>query len=161
MIRAPFFAGAATLPVVLGSATAARAASWAVDVSRSKLGFSGQQTGAPFTGRFKTWTASIDFDPARPEAAHVVATVDVATATTGDPQKDEAMPSADWFDASDFAKARSRIYYEPEAARRPGERARVDALASLVETGGCRRAVLLRHFGETPPEQLEAHIRGG
>ena len=28
---------------------------------------------------------------------------------------------------------------------------RLDALASLVETPGCRRAVLLRHFGEDPP----------
>jgi ATP-dependent DNA helicase RecQ len=26
-------------------------------------------------------------------------------------------------------------------------------LATLVETPGCRRAVLLRHFGETPPER--------
>ena len=38
--------------------------------------------------------------------------------------------------------------------RRAGERARLDALAALVETAGCRRAVLLRHFGEDPPETL-------
>ena len=76
-----------------------------MDPAKSRLGFTGQQTGAPFTGRFKTWSAAIAFDPARPEAAHVSATVDVASATTDDPQKDEAMPSADWFDASDFAKA--------------------------------------------------------
>ena len=31
------------------------------------------------------------------------------------------------------------------------ERTRLDALAGLVETPGCRRAVLLRHFGEDPP----------
>jgi ATP-dependent DNA helicase RecQ len=34
-----------------------------------------------------------------------------------------------------------------------GERARLDALARLVDTPGCRRAVLLRHFGEAPPER--------
>jgi polyisoprenoid-binding protein YceI len=89
----------------LGSITAAQAAGWVVDPAKSRLGFTGQQTGAPFAGRFKTWSASIDFDPAKPETAHVVAVVDVISATTDDPQKDEAMPSADWFDASSFAKA--------------------------------------------------------
>jgi ATP-dependent DNA helicase RecQ len=54
--------------------------------------------------------------------------------------------------AEDFAKARQRLG-EVEPGRLPGERARLDALARLVETPGCRRAVLLRHFGEDPPEQ--------
>ena len=53
--------------------------------------------------------------------------------------------------AGDFAQARQRLS-DVEEARRGGERARLDALASLVETPGCRRAVLLRHFGEDPPE---------
>jgi ATP-dependent DNA helicase RecQ len=53
--------------------------------------------------------------------------------------------------ASDFAQARHRLG-EIEEARRAGERERLDALALLVETPGCRRAVLLRHFGEDPPE---------
>ncbi|SNS57865.1 ATP-dependent DNA helicase RecQ [Sphingomonas laterariae] len=53
--------------------------------------------------------------------------------------------------AEDFARARRRIESEVEEARRPGERQRLNALAGLVETAGCRRAVLLAHFGETPP----------
>ena len=52
--------------------------------------------------------------------------------------------------AGDFAQARQRLS-EVEEARLAGERARLDALATLVETPGCRRAVLLRHFGEDPP----------
>ena len=52
--------------------------------------------------------------------------------------------------AEDFARARQRIA-ELEPARQAGERARIAALGALVETGGCRRAVLLRHFGEDPP----------
>ncbi len=52
--------------------------------------------------------------------------------------------------AGDFATARQRVG-EVEPARRPTERARLDALAGLVETAECRRAVLLRHFGEDPP----------
>ncbi len=54
--------------------------------------------------------------------------------------------------ADDFARARQRLS-EVEPARQPGERTRLDALAVLVETGGCRRALLLRHFGEDPPER--------
>ncbi|MFN6934057.1 MAG: DNA helicase RecQ [Tsuneonella sp.] len=53
--------------------------------------------------------------------------------------------------ADDFARARQRLSEIPED-RRAGERTRLDALAGLVETAECRRAVLLRHFGEDPPE---------
>lgn len=53
--------------------------------------------------------------------------------------------------AEDFARARQRIS-EVEQARQQGERTRISALGALVETGGCRRAVLLRHFGEDPPQ---------
>jgi ATP-dependent DNA helicase RecQ len=52
--------------------------------------------------------------------------------------------------AEDFIRARQRVA-EVEPARQQGERARIAALGALVETGGCRRAVLLRHFGEDPP----------
>lgn len=52
--------------------------------------------------------------------------------------------------ADDFVRARQRLG-EVEEHRREGERKRLDALAALVETGDCRRALLLRHFGETPP----------
>src|SRR5690606_24882374 len=54
--------------------------------------------------------------------------------------------------AGDCAQARQRLGAVDEA-RRQGERARLDALAMLVETPGCRRAVLLRHFGDDPPER--------
>ena len=54
--------------------------------------------------------------------------------------------------SQDFALARQRIEQEVEPERRPAERERLNALAALVETPGCRRAILLRHFGENPPE---------
>jgi ATP-dependent DNA helicase RecQ len=53
--------------------------------------------------------------------------------------------------AEDFARARQRLA-EVEEHRRASERQRLDALAALVETAQCRRAILLHHFGETPPE---------
>ncbi len=53
--------------------------------------------------------------------------------------------------AGDFTRARGRLNELP-TERRAAELARVAALSNLVETPGCRRAVLLRHFGESPPE---------
>jgi ATP-dependent DNA helicase RecQ len=52
--------------------------------------------------------------------------------------------------AEDFARARQRIA-EMEPERHSGERQRLASLGALVETAGCRRAILLRHFGEDPP----------
>jgi ATP-dependent DNA helicase RecQ len=64
-------------------------------------------------------------------------------------------PAEAWlfWTAQDFARARQRIEQEVEPDRRPAERERLNALAALVETPLCRRAVLLRHFGEDPPER--------
>ena len=53
--------------------------------------------------------------------------------------------------ADDFARARQRLS-EVEESRLAGERTRLTALGALVETATCRRAILLRHFGESPPE---------
>ena len=63
-------------------------------------------------------------------------------------------PAEAWlfWSAEDFAVARRRIELEVEPERRAGERERLNALAVLVESTGCRRAILLRHFGESPPD---------
>nr|WP_237219761.1 DNA helicase RecQ [Sphingomonas arenae] len=53
--------------------------------------------------------------------------------------------------AKDFTLARQRIAEEVPPDRRAFELDKLNALAALVETPGCRRAVLLRHFGEEPP----------
>lgn len=54
--------------------------------------------------------------------------------------------------AEDFARARQRIETQVEPDRRASERERLNALAAFVEAATCRRAILLRHFGEDPPE---------
>ena len=56
-----------------------------------------------------------------------------------------------YWGADDFARARQRLF-EIDEGRQNSERARLDALAALVETPKCRRAILLRHFGESPNE---------
>ncbi|HET9397655.1 MAG TPA: RecQ family ATP-dependent DNA helicase, partial [Sphingomicrobium sp.] len=64
-------------------------------------------------------------------------------------------PAEAWlfWGAEDFARARRRIETEIEPDRRPQERERLNVLAAFVEAATCRRAILLRHFGEEPPER--------
>jgi len=64
-------------------------------------------------------------------------------------------PAEAWlfWGAEDFSRARRRIETEVPEERRGGERQRLNALAALVETPACRRALLLRHFGEEPPQR--------
>lgn len=53
---------------------------------------------------------------------------------------------------SDFARAQQWLA-EVEPERLAVEKAKLASLSALVETPECRRAVLLRHFGEDPPAQ--------
>jgi len=53
--------------------------------------------------------------------------------------------------AADFARAHQWLQ-DVDEARLPSERARLNALAGLLEASTCRRNILLRHFGEDPQE---------
>ncbi len=100
MMRMVLFATALTF----GAATA-NAATWTVDPAKSTITFKGIASGQPFSGTFKSFAATIDFDPAQPAAGHATVTVDTGSASTGDAQKDDLIPGADFFDAAKFPKA--------------------------------------------------------
>lgn len=96
---------AATAALFASSAMAAAPPAWTVDKAASRLGFTASMNGAPITGGFGRWDAQIVFDPANPAGSHVVATIDTASAKTGDQTRDEALPTADWFSAKAFPRA--------------------------------------------------------
>ncbi len=97
------------LPVAVLAALAlaapASATNWTIVPASSTLTFSGTETGAAFTGRFGSWSGQIVYDPANPEAAHVHIVIATSSASSGDKQRDEALPGADWFDGSSFPQA--------------------------------------------------------
>ncbi|GAA4501667.1 YceI family protein [Gluconacetobacter tumulicola] len=99
--RTAFAAVAATLFLARPSL----AAEWTIDAAHSTVGFSGMQTGSPFSGHFGKFGGTISFDPAHPEAGHALITIDIASAATGDRQRDGAMPGRDWFDVAAFPTA--------------------------------------------------------
>ena len=78
---------------------------WTVDKASSRVAFTGSMNGQTFGGAFRSWDASIAFDPKNLAASKVVAVVNVASIGTGDSTRDEALPSADWFSAAVFPRA--------------------------------------------------------
>jgi polyisoprenoid-binding protein YceI len=97
-------APAGTAPAAAPAASAAPA--WKVDYAKSKLGFSGAQTGKPFSGQFGKYDAKIALDPNNPAKSTIDVTVDMTSAKTGDKQRDSALPGSDWFKAKQFPTAR-------------------------------------------------------
>jgi len=93
--------------LIIGLTTSLPAAAkpWAIDYTQSHLGFTGQQSGASFTGGFKHFEATIDFDPAKPESGKITADIDITSITAGDAERDAYLPQSNWFDTKKFPKA--------------------------------------------------------
>jgi len=115
----------------------ALAADWTVDAAKSHIAFSGTQTGDAFTGQFKSWSAKIAFDPANPAAGHAEVAIDIASAATGDKQRDEAMPQGEWFDAKKFPQAK----YDAKSFRSLGGN-QYEAVGSLTIKGVTKDVVV-------------------
>lgn len=77
---------------------------WTVTTG-STLGFSTTWGGQAVEGRFDTWSADIVFSPDALDRSHVKVTIDLASVATGDPQRDVALPGADFFDVAQHPKA--------------------------------------------------------
>ena len=78
---------------------------WTVDKATSSVSFTSSMAGESFSGSFRRWDADIRFDPANLAASSVSATIEVASVTTGNPDRDQALPTATFFNAPAFPKA--------------------------------------------------------
>lgn len=101
-----------SLPLILLLAAApavasaqAAAPTWVPDKAASRVGFRAAMNGEGIDGRFSRWDAQIAFDPKNLAASRVTATIDLASAVTGDGARDEALPSSDWFDVRRHPRA--------------------------------------------------------
>ena len=104
---------AATAETPTAAAPAAEAApeaalkdpvAWTVQKGAS-LGFTATWSGSAIEGQFKTWKADILFSPQALDRSKVTVTIDMASAATGDAQRDESLPSGDFFDTAEHPKA--------------------------------------------------------
>ena len=130
----------------------AAAADWAVDASKSALGFTGSISGKSFDGKFKSWQAEIAFDPANPAAGHAKVTIDMASAATGDRQRDSALPDADWFDVK---KAPQAVFEATGFTAKGGNQYEA---AGTLTIRGIKKAVTLPFTLDIAGD--EAHAKG-
>ncbi len=93
------------LSLASGGARAAPAAAWTVDRAASALRFAGTLNGQGFSGVFRAWNADIRFEPANLAGSSVTASIDVASAVTGDADRDQALPTPTFFAAARFPRA--------------------------------------------------------
>ena len=86
-------------------AAPALAAPWHVDPLTSHLMFEGAQAGEKFSGSFGKFTSEIDFDEAAPEKGKITITVDMASVQIEGKDRQDALPTSDWFAVKQFATA--------------------------------------------------------
>lgn len=104
--------GLAAATVIAGLALSAAPAAaealpgWTVDAGKSRISFIGRQMGASSKGRFKKFTATIRFDPARLAESKAEVSVDTASAFTGNRDIDIEMRKDKWFDTAKHPTAR-------------------------------------------------------
>lgn len=87
-------------------AAPAAATHWTVDYTKSRLGFTVQWSGEPFSAEFKHWNADIDFDPDDLAHARASVTVDLASEISDEPDFDSGLKGAEGFETSRFPAAR-------------------------------------------------------
>ena len=83
--------------------TAAKGTTWAIDTSHSSATFSVRHMMITnVRGEFGKVTGTVGYDPSKPEATTVTASVDVASISTRDAQRDTHLRSADFFDVEKY-----------------------------------------------------------
>ncbi len=87
-------------------AVGAPASAASVDYAKSEITFVSKQMNVPVQGRFKKFTANIDFDPRKPTAAKAEIEVDLASIDTGSQDADTEVGKKAWFNTSAFPTAK-------------------------------------------------------
>ncbi|HEY2707679.1 MAG TPA: YceI family protein [Caulobacteraceae bacterium] len=100
-----FAAAVALVAATIPTWAAAAPATWVVDKPASRLAFSSTVSGQAFTGGFSRWDAMIHFDPKDLAHSDVAASIDIASAATGNGDRDAELPDQDWFWTSHFPRA--------------------------------------------------------
>ena len=96
------------LPLMLACALAASAALAAplkFDPAKSRASATFKQMGVAVEAPFKRFTAAIDYDPAKPQAATARVEIDVASFDLGMPEMNAEVVKKEWFNAAQFPKA--------------------------------------------------------
>jgi len=94
------------LTTIAAGVQADTAKAWTVLYDKSTLGFTGDYGGSGFDGKFRKFSAIIQFDPAHPESGHFDVSVDVTSVTTFNDDWDQVISEKDWFDVKTHPTSR-------------------------------------------------------
>lgn len=94
-----------TAAITLAIALPAIAAMAKLDASKSTVGIVFKQMNVPVDAKFKKFSASIDYDSAKPEASKATVDIDVTSFDLGDPEYNKEVLKKEWFNAAQFPKA--------------------------------------------------------
>jgi polyisoprenoid-binding protein YceI len=138
-------------------AAPALARAWQVDSAHSTLTFTNTYQAVAYTGQFRTFTASIDYDPADLAKAKFDVSVDITSLDTQNSERDSTALGADFFDAAKFPKARFVTTAFRQAAN--GD---VTAAGVLTLRGVSKPVVLTVEFvphGDAATLDVTAHVK--
>ena len=91
--------------LLLGSQAIQAAPYQSVQLDKSTLSFTYRQMGVPMEGRFKKFSAQLNFDPLKPQQAKVSLDIDMTQIDAGSAEADQEAKSKGWFNAAGFPKA--------------------------------------------------------
>lgn len=110
---------------------------WTIDASHSGISFSVRHMMiSTVRGEFQKFSGEASFDPQRPEAGRVSVSIDVASISTREAQRDAHLRSADFFDAEKYPL----ITFTSKQVRRNGEG--LEVVGDLTIRGTTREVIL-------------------
>lgn len=90
---------------LLPTLATAAATTWTIVSADSKITFTATQNNAPVSGIFKTFTGTINFDPAQLASSNVHIVVDMNSVITSYNEVENNLKTADWFNVKIFPQA--------------------------------------------------------
>ena len=96
------------ISMIVAVAATAQAANWIPDYSQSSVKFRAQQQGVEFIGAFEKFSIDIKLDPNDPSTGSITATIEMSSADAGDRDRNNALPTRDWFSTKKFPTAEFR-----------------------------------------------------
>ncbi len=118
---------------------------WVIDASHSNAGFTVKHLMITnVRGEFQKLEGTVSYDPAKPEATTIEASIDVASINTRDEKRDGHLKSADFLDAEKFPK----ITFKSKAVKAKGDELSVTGDLTIH---GVTKEVVLEVEGPSAP----------
>lgn len=104
---------------------------------QSEIAFTTRQMGVPVDGRFKRWSAQLNFDPRQTQTAKVVFTIDTGSLSFGAAETEAEAAKPGWFHVAKFPQAT----FTSSSVRASGG-GRFEVTGTLILKGQSREVVV-------------------